>query len=109
MERRAAIEQIAEELCQGRETVQGSRIVEIIETCKLEQASPATSDEATGAFSEHFQTQVGVVTIQQGLVLWPSCCQADDCFMAFLSSSSEDHVWMKRNELKLWAPSWVGG
>ncbi|KAK9867286.1 hypothetical protein WJX84_011686 [Apatococcus fuscideae] len=57
--RRAAIEQIAEELCQGRETVRGDRVVEIIETCKLEPARPAIPDEAVGAFSQHFQTQAG--------------------------------------------------
>lgn len=63
---RAAIEQIAEELCQGRETVRGNRVVEIIETCNLESATTATLDEAAGAFSEHFQTQVGVCGNQPG-------------------------------------------
>lgn len=85
---RAAIEQIAEELCQGRETVRGNRIVEIIGTCKVEQASPATSDEATGAFSEHFQTQVRAVTAQQGLALWSQCCRVYDYSMAVLWSAS---------------------
>ncbi|KAK9866489.1 hypothetical protein WJX84_006740 [Apatococcus fuscideae] len=55
---RAAIEQIAAELCQGRETVQGSRVVEIVDTCKQDQASTGTGG-AVGAFSDHFATQVG--------------------------------------------------
>ena len=53
---RAAIEQIAAELCQGRETVQGSRVVEIVDTCKQDQASTGTGG-AVGAFSDHFATQ----------------------------------------------------
>ena len=55
--RRAAIEQIAEELCQGRETVEGKRVVEIIESCKQDESSPVIN-EAVGAFSDYGRTQV---------------------------------------------------
>ncbi len=53
---RAAIEQIAEELCRGRETVEGSRVVEVIDASHQEDTS-SVADEAVGAFSDRFQTQ----------------------------------------------------
>ena len=63
---RAAIEQIAEELCQGRETVEGSRVVEIIDSCKHKELSSSGGNEAVGAFSDYFQTQVSWSILASG-------------------------------------------